>query len=175
MYIRDGYILGIDPGNIESAYCITDNNLRPIEFEKLLNEELLSKILNASFEICPAAIAIENVNCFGMPVGKSIFDTCFWIGRFYQAFRTWSFLDENFPMFLTRKDEKLCICNSLQAKDANIRRALADRFAPSQPNFGKGTNKNPGFFHGFSDDIWSAFAVVKTANDIITGDYIPRG
>ena len=64
-----------------------------------------------------------------------------------------------------RQEEKLYLCGHLQAKDANIRQALVDRYAPGQPNFGKGTKKNPGFFYGFSVDMWQAMAVAATYFD----------
>ena len=58
------------------------------------------------------------------------------------------------------REEKLDLCGSLSAKDANIRQALVDRYAPGQPNFGKGTKKDPGFFYGFS----AAIAVIGGAD-----------
>ena len=64
-----------------------------------------------------------------------------------------------------RNEEKLCLCRSLKATDSNIAQALADRYAPGQPNRGKGTVKNPGFFHGFGKDIWAAMAVAVTYFD----------
>lgn len=44
-------------------------------------------------------------------------------------------------------------------KDGIITQALCDRFAPGARNKGKGTKKEPGFFYGFSADVWQAFAV----------------
>ena len=55
-----------------------------------------------------------------------------------------------------RLDEKLNLCQDSRAKDANIRQALIDRFASGTPNGGKGTKKAPGWFYGFSDDVWQA-------------------
>lgn len=37
-------ILAIDPGNRQSAYVVMDKDLRPLEFEKVENEELLARI-----------------------------------------------------------------------------------------------------------------------------------
>ena len=43
--------------------------------------------------------------------------------------------------------------------------ALVDRFAPGQPNHGKGTKAEPGFFYGFRADVWQAFALAVYAAD----------
>jgi hypothetical protein len=57
------------------------------------------------------------------------------------------------------------ICLNIKANDATIKQALVDRFAPDTPNHGKGTKKEPGFFHGFSADMWSSFAIATTYHD----------
>ena len=67
---------------------------------------------------------------YGMPVGKEVFDTCVWIGRFIEAF------DLEYE-YVYRKDEKMNLCHSMKAKDSNIRQALIDRFGEV------GTKKKP--------------------------------
>lgn len=94
-----------------------------------------------------------------MPVGKEVFETCYFIGRLQETFLR---EHEKFPLMIYRKEEKICLCHSLKANDTNIRRALIDIYAPYTPNKGKGTKKEPGYFYGFKADIWSAFSVAIT-------------
>lgn len=154
-------ILAIDPGNIESGVVILDENLQPTSRGKIDNEVLLKKIIQ-DFEYIDH-VAIEMVACYGMAVGKSIFDTCVWIGRFSQAAREHLGIE---PTYIYRKDEKMNLCNSMKAKDSNIIQALIDRFAPNTPNKGKGSKKEPGWFYGFKKDIWQAYAVGVTYYDM---------
>lgn len=161
-------ILAIDPGNIESGYVLTNNDLTIVKSGKINNQELLEDIEFDRFEsLNPIEsiehIAIEMVACYGMAVGKSIFDTCVFIGKL-------SYLLEDlkgYPVtFIYRKDEKMNLCNSMKANDSNITQALIDRFAPNTPNKGKGTKKEPGWFYGFKKDIWQAYAVAVTYYDM---------
>lgn len=156
-------ILAIDPGCTESAYVIMDEQLKPLEFDKVVNYELLKFIEN--IEERPYAVnyfAIEMVASYGMAVGEEVFNTCVWIGRFYQeAYNRIPRLG-----FIYRKDEKMNLCHSMNAKDGNIIQALIDRFAYGVPNKGKGTKKNPGWFYGFKKDIWQAYAIGVTYYDL---------
>lgn len=143
-------ILSIDPGNACSAYCLIDaETYKPINFEKLNNEQLLDLLKELEYD----KLIIEMVASYGMAVGKEVFDTCVWIGRFIQARKCADFEK------VYRKDVKLNLCNSTRAKDSNVRQALIDRFGTV------GTKKNKGFFYGFKADIWSAYAVGITYLD----------
>lgn len=148
-------ILSIDPGNIESAYCLIEKETyKPIEFGKIRNEELLEYMSNLTQK---PELAIEMVASYGMAVGKEVFDTCVWIGRFVQEYDNhWYDATIN---YIYRKDVKMNLCNSMRAKDSNIRQALIDRFGVV------GTKKNQGWFYGFKADIWSAYAVGVTYLD----------
>lgn len=157
-------ILAIDPGNIESGVVlIQEGTLRPIQARKMKNEELLREIKDWKFNLVTNYVAIEMVACYGMPVGKEVFETCVWIGRFQEAIETMLRKDVK---FIYRKDEKMNLCNSMKAKDSNIVQALIDRFAPNTSNKGKGTKKEQGWFYGFKKDIWQAYAVGVTYYDM---------
>jgi hypothetical protein len=80
-------ILAVDPGNIESGYAIIEMpDFKLLEFGKVKNEELLADIEDRFvYDTTIDAVAIEMVASYGMAVGKSVFDTCVWIGRFVQA------------------------------------------------------------------------------------------
>lgn len=159
-------ILAIDPGNIESGIVLLDDELKPIEAGKYINEnvrqELRRNLNKYGHEL---HIAIEMVACYGMAVGASVFDTCVWIGRFVEMVE----LHNMDVTFIYRKDEKLNLCGSMKAKDSNIVQALIDRFAPNTPNKGKGNKTNKGWFYGFKKDIWQAYAVGVTYNDMYLG------
>lgn len=157
-------ILAIDPGNVESGYAFLNDDLSIVEKGKIKNEILISKL---KFFLLydsksKTKVAVEMIASYGMPVGIEVFETCLWIGRFIQEI----FLTINEePTLIYRKDEKLNLCQSMKANDATIKQALVDRFAPGEKNYGKGTKKEPGWFYGFSKDMWAAYAVGVTYYD----------
>lgn len=158
-------LFAIDPGNIKTGWCICEYNdnaiYRIIDKGKSENKAVLQ--LLHQYGQSPFDLAIEMVASYGMPVGFEVFDTCMWIGRFIQQADCWKLASRTEMIY--RKEEKLCLCGTMKANDANIRQALVDRYAPGMPNYGKGTKKQPGFFYGFSADVWAAMAVATTYHD----------
>lgn len=155
-------ILAIDPGNIESAYALIEMpDFKLIKFGKVENEELVELLKSESEFDFYFKAAIEMVASYGMAVGKSVFDTCVWIGRFIQALGGYADL-------VYRIEEKLCLCKDSRAKDSNIRQALIDRYAKHDFKSGKGVKKNPDTFYGVSKDVWQAIAVGVTYYEKIT-------
>jgi len=165
-------ILAIDPGNTESGYALIEGtNCSPIDVGKIPNTDLRDCVshggLNADL------VAIEMVASYGMAVGKEVFETCVWVGRF---------LEVSLDLFaevdlVYRRDVKLHLCGTSKAKDSNITQALIDRFASGQPNRGKGTKASPGWFYGFRADIWQAYALAVLAADtfaagVTSGSYV---
>ena len=159
-----GMILAIDPGNTHSGYAfIETGTCRPVSVGKVPNDEVLDLIRFTSYD----RLSIEMIASYGMAVGKEVFDTCVWIGRFIQRHddRVAEWAD---CQLVYRRDVKLHHCHTAKAKDANITQALIDRFAYGQPNHGKGTKAEPGWFYGFKADIWAAYALAVHTSDTLT-------
>lgn len=146
-------VLAIDPGNVESAYCIINSEtLTPLDFGKCDNQDILEEIIRC-FD--GDIVVVERIAPYGMAVGRDVYETAECWGRFIQKAED----TKKKTGFVYRKDEKLHICGDSRANDTNIRHALIDRFAKHDFKTGKGTKKNPDFFYGFKADIWAAYAV----------------
>ena len=166
-------IIGIDPGNKESAICMYGMNAIVLFNEIVPNEVFLQKIQKIHSEGVVLSdsvgipIYLEDIQAMGMAVGQEVFDTAKMIGRIQL------FLEQNSISYkmVKRTEIKLHHCGSSRAKDANITLALVDRFDPSREfgKYGKGTAKNKGFFYGFKDDMWSAFAIALYGHDKESG------
>jgi hypothetical protein len=141
-------ILAIDPGPEESAYVVMDSSSRIYSFGKIPNLQMVNQH-GKPFD----RVVIEMIASYGMPVGREVFETCVWIGRFMEAFGA-----ERCDR-LTRIEIKSHLCHSAKAKDGNIRQALIDRLGPP------GTKRAPGGTYGISGDVWSALAVAVTWMD----------
>ena len=152
------YTVGIDPGTYESGVAVIDNEtLAPILAVKVKNEKAVATLTQTLTDhgISPAdvAFAIEAVTSYGRPVGREVFQTCEWIGRYEEQIKTWT---GRYPELVYRIEEKKCLCGTGKAKDKDIRRALIGAIGPI------GTKANPGPLYGVTRDAWSAIAVAVT-------------
>jgi len=152
-------VIAIDPGSTRSAMVIMDGEtLRPLYTHLMENEELQAYIKCLHFEEQDRG-AIEMLQSYGNLIGKDVLDTAVWIGRFYETLRRKLFYP---PEYIFRMEEKMHICRSSKAGDAEIRRALIDRFCTHDFRTGRGTKANPDFFAGVKADLWAAYAVGLT-------------
>jgi hypothetical protein len=140
-------ILAVDPGTDQSAFVLWDSHAKEILNKGILkNIQMVAYIQQTEFN----DLVIEMIASYGMPVGKEVFSTCVWIGRFYQA--------SLYPCHLIyRKEVKMHLCGNMRAKDPNIRQALIDML-------GKEATK------GVSKDVWAALAVAITYSQTIIFD-----
>lgn len=144
-------ILALDPGTEQSGYCVYDGRTVR-QSGTQINRQLLADL--RQWPDVGDTLAIEMVASYGMPVGREVFETVRWIGRFQQAWR-----DPEAVRLIYRRDVKLHLCGSAKAKDANVRQALIDKLGPV------GTKKAPGPLYGVKSHAWSALAVAVTAAD----------
>lgn len=151
-------VLAIDPGNVESGWVLIDNYI-PMKFGKQRNMDLRSELLFGEIISEPEVTVVEMIASYGMAAGQTVHDTSRWVGRFQEA-------GVNVHLMF-RKEVKLNLCGLTRAKDSNIRQALIDRFSYDRHKAkgGKGTKKDPGFFYGFSQDVWQAYALGVTYLD----------
>lgn len=112
-------VLAIDPGTDKSGWCLLDGD-KVLDSGVSDNARLLNDV---GHETRAKHLAIEMISSYGMPVGREVFETCVWIGRFQQA---WMMPED--ASLIYRRDVKMYLCGSAKAKDANIRQALLDRF-----------------------------------------------
>jgi hypothetical protein len=159
-------IYAIDPGPTKSAFVVWDGS-RVIESGWTGNEFIRQSMQgfldagahweNKGGNYPKRRVAIEAIASYGMAVGAEVFQTCVEIGRFYETSARHTG-EENIQLVF-RKDVKIHLCQSMRAKDPNIRQALLDRFGAV------GTKKAPGPLYGVKSHIWSALAVAVTASE----------
>lgn len=146
-YIK--YIFAIDPGPEQSAYVIWDGE--KISDKGIVpNETLLHRMILSDYP-SGTHLVIEQIASMGMAVGKTVFETIFWTGRFFQAYRL---IAERMP----RSEIKMHLCGSMRAKDANIRQALIDLYEPNL----KLRERPKGILKGLKKDEWAALALAVT-------------
>jgi hypothetical protein len=152
-----GWMLAIDPGPVESAWVVYDTTTGKLAgFAKEPNAAVLALVLSSAHL---SELAVEMIASYGMAVGREVFETCVWIGRFVQAWQGGA------HRFVYRRDVKIHLCGSMKAKDANVRQALLDLYGGKDKAVGK--KASPGPLYGVSSDVWSALAVAVTASAAI--------
>lgn len=143
-------LLAIDPGTTHSGYVVMLDGC-PNDSGVVENAEVFGLLQR----VRSGPVAIEMIASYGMAVGKEVFETCVWIGRFVQA------AGPERVRLVYRKDVKLHLCGSPRAKDANIRQALIDRWGGKAEAIGN--VKKPGPLYAVKSHAWAALGVAVTA------------
>lgn len=143
-------IFAIDPGTDSSAFVLWDHETQTLYDKGIIpNIDLLEKLERYSQDKnIDCQVIVEMIACYGMPIGKETIETVLWIGQFMHAWK-----NKNPMALVFRKDIKIHFCQSMKAKDSNIRQAIIDRFGDP------GTKKKRGVLYGVSKDVWSALAI----------------
>lgn len=152
-------VVGIDPGYEQSAIVLFDGR-RVVEHAIAPNSDLLKTLeTRASMlqHVSVLAIVLEQIESFGMAVGREVFETVFVTGRLFElAQRTYGPVVSRMP----RRTVKVHLCASARAQDANIRVALMDRFGGKTEAIGR--KVAPGPLFGIKSHEWSALAIAVT-------------
>lgn len=142
-------IFAIDPGPEMSAFVQWDGKV--IDHGHLNNYDMRQLLIGREYDEC----AIEMVASYGMSVGASVFNTCLWVGRFWEVSR-------KEPTLCYRKDIKMFLCRTMRSKDKDIRQALLNLVGQ------QGTKEAKGPTYGLKSHTWSALAVAVYAENKLT-------
>ncbi len=165
-------ILAIDPGFEQSAWLVLQDG-RPALIGSTPsgapmhcfgidpNADLLDSLrvggLPNGLLTAVDVVVIEQIESFGMAVGREVFETVRWAGRFEEAAYPTTVVQ------MPRRAVKTHLCGSAKAKDPNVRQALVDRFGGDSRY--RGSKAAPGPLYGISKDVWSALAIAVTYAD----------
>jgi len=143
----------IDPQRYPSHVVLTD--VVPLHvFRDICNAAVLVEIDRLP---CGTVVLIEDIESFGMAVGREVFRTAQWAGRFEERAEA-----NGLPVtYVKRSDVKTTLCYNRTAKDANIRAALIDVYGGSK-ELAIGLKATPGPLYEFASHAWSALALVVT-------------
>lgn len=160
-------ILALDVGTDKSGYCWIDvETYKPCGVGKIENAQIFDCIHQTSKH---DVVVFERFAPYNS-TGIELITALVWYGKFVRECET---LEIPYAEIF-RRDVKRHLLGRMKKEngspDTQVRHALADRFAPGEKNFGKGTKNNPGWFYGFSGtDMIAAYAVGVTYIDSLKG------
>jgi hypothetical protein len=142
--------IAIDPGNSQSGFVVLEDDGKVVTGGVAPNHGLAQNLSHPSLPLdwC----VIETVQGMGMPVGREVFETCVWIGRFMELFGALN-VDR-----IYRGDVKLHLCGTKRAKDPHVWQALLDRYGPGKEK-AVGKKSAPGPLYGITSHQRAALAV----------------
>ena len=143
-------ILAIDPGSAQSAFVLFDPWKQRIVSMGIEQNPVVLKQLTLGTPRM-TVFAIERVASFGFCVGKEVFETCEWVGRFLHAAERQPITI--FPVY--RKQVVTHHTGKSTNGDKEIRAAMIDRFAKEK-------------LAGCKYDLWSALAIAAYVCDKVT-------
>lgn len=149
-----GRVYAVDPGTTHSALVLVDGDRVLEAVPQIANDALCAHLAGAGNHTPADVLVLEQVESMGMAVGREVFETVFWTGRFYEAWAV-----DRLAVRVTRRAVKLALCGSPKATDANIRRALVDLWGGAAAI---GTRKDRGPLYAVKSHCWQALALAVT-------------
>jgi len=142
------WIIGIDPGPEETAYAVIDEDYGILAANKVSNESMAGWLKNCPYALGKSELAVESIQSYGMPVGRTVFETAYMIGRIQQIAEDSGCNCTLYP----RPEYAKSICGVGKINDSVIRQSLLLRFGGDK----KG---EPLYLLKGNSDKRSAFAV----------------
>jgi hypothetical protein len=153
-------VIGLDPGPEKSAYVVF-NGLTISSHDIVENNVMLTRLEVAKETSHAGAYVLvcEQISMGGQVAGPSVFETCFWTGRFCEMWspRRWDRVKR-----IKVKDH---LAHTVRANDAVIRQVLIERFGPGT-EVAIGKKSKPGPLYGIASHEWAALAVAVTWYDL---------
>lgn len=142
-------ILAVDPGYRESA-CVVYDGKAVLAHSIETNEALLYYLQTFPHD---AVLVLEEMQVFrsNYGIGKEVFDSVFWSGRFVQAWHP-----KPYGRIIRAKVRGHL--GAMKGGDAAVRQALIARFGPYKED-AIGKKSNPGPLFGLKSHEWSALAI----------------
>ena len=139
-------VLAVDTGTRLSAYSVVNfEDCGVVESKKILNSQVLDLVRNGYYD----EVVIEMFSSYGNKSGREVYESIVVIGQIMEACH----LLEKKCTRICRKDVKRWICQSINANDGDIRRAIEDRF---------------GSFKGIlKADCWQSYALAVAYIDMV--------
>ena len=169
-------IYGIDPGTTESGIALVNEDYEIEMADKVSNDILIQKIKTHGLFKTIDQVVVESIQSYGMQMGKSTIETCYFIGQIIQVCK-----DNNIPCkLIPRPEYGKAVIGSNKVNDALIRTALENRFGSydkgkAEKRLKNGTIKQPFVADGplvelqGASDKRSAYAVAVYWIDVYGG------
>ncbi len=147
-----GKLLAIDPDPNGGSWVLFNSEQKLIAMGY---QDPIEKLTYMIEDWAPVDVVVEGVQSYGpgVPVGKSIFETCYSIGEIRGACRGRGMFE-----MITRPKVKRGLLGKVIGNDAKVRAALINLYG-GHIQIAIGTKPHPGPLYGVKYDIWAALAV----------------
>lgn len=150
-------VIGIDPGPKHSGFALIDLPAPNIQatissVDEYPNGDLVSDLEDGKWGD-DLVVVIEEVVNYGKIVGREVFDTVFWTGRFYQAAVVYAGAAR-----VPNGDIRDHFCGTRKTNDSGVRAAIIDRFGGKAQAIGLKAKQGP-LYRVHGPHAWSALAM----------------
>jgi hypothetical protein len=145
-------VIGIDPGPRQSGWCDIETATGKVLRSGVSPNQFVLEHVQNSISFDPRCeVHIEMVANYGRNVGKDVFYSLLWAGRFVEA--------AGKARLVTRPEVCRTLCGTTKTDKAGVWAAVCDLYGGKELAVGK--KATPGPLYGVKDHARDAVAVVK--------------